>query len=127
MIYRNEMHQFLFEEAIRSRDRHDNELMAAIYLLTSHRRLWQLVRLHIVRNDIRFDEVTLPEMTMDHYTIYRTAMNLYSYTDDSPYLSIRDLTDTNLIPNVIYQLIFNAIAIRRLGLAALKGLWGVVI
>lgn len=126
MIYRNEMHQFLFEEAMRSRDRHDKELMAALYLLSSDRHLWQIVRLHIVRNDIRFDEVTLPQMTMDHYTIYRTAMDLYSYTDDGAYLSIRDLSDPLLMPHVIYNLIVNAIAIRRFGLPALKTVGGVI-
>lgn len=126
MIYRNEMHQFLFEEAIRSRDRHDNELMAALYLLSSDRHLWQLVRLYIVRNDIRFDQITLPEMTMDHYTIYRTAMDLYSYTDDGVYLSIRDLSDTALMSNIIYSLIANAVAIRRFGLSALRMVGGVI-
>lgn len=60
MIYRNEIHQLVFEEAIRGRDRSDRDLMAALYLLTADYHLWKLMRRFVEKNDIHFDLTVLP-------------------------------------------------------------------
>lgn len=119
MIYRNEIHQLVFDEAIRGRDRSDRDLMAALYLLTADYRLWKLMRRFVVKNDILFDRVPLPSMSERGYLLYRTARDLYSSTGEGAFLSIRDLSDPRIMSNSLYNLISNGIAIHRFGLSAL--------
>ncbi len=119
MIYRNEIHQLVFEEAIRGRDRSDWELMAALYLLTADYHLWRIMRRFVVKNDIRFNLVSLPSMSERGYLLYRTARDLYSYNEERSFLSIRDLSDLHIMSNAMYDLIRTGIAIRRFGLGAL--------
>ena len=118
MIYRNEIHQLVFEEAIHGRDRSDRELMAALYLLTADHHLWRIMRRFVVKNDIRFDLVALPSMSERGYLLYRTARDLYSYDEERSFLSIRDLSDLRIMSNAMYDLISTGIAIRRFGLGA---------
>ena len=117
MIYHNEIHQLVFEEAIHGRDRSDWELMAALYLLTADHHLWRIMRRFVVKNDIRFDLVSLPSMSERGYLLYRTARDLYS-DEERSFLSIRDLSDLHIMSNVMYDLISTGIAIRRFGLSA---------
>lgn len=119
MIYRNEIHQLVFEEAIRGRDRSDRDLMAALYLLTADYHLWKLMRRFVAKNDIHFELTVLPSMSERGYLLYRTARDLYSYGEDELFLSIRDLSDPRIMTNSMYNLISNGIAIRRFGLSAL--------
>ena len=118
MIYCNEIHQLVFEEAIHGRDHSDWELMAAIYLLTADYHLWRIMRRFVVKNDIRFDLVSLPSMSERRYLLYRTARDLYSYDEERSFLSIRDLSDLRIMSNAMYDLISTGIAIRRFGLGA---------
>lgn len=117
MDYRNEKHRIAFTEAIRKLNRKDFALMSAIYLLTAEHALWMTVKRNIGNNIIRFDEIKLQNSTENAYTLFCCAKDLYLGTK---HITIKDLADTDLIRPRIFDLICNAMAIRRFGLSAIR-------
>lgn len=117
MRYKNEKHRQEFEEAIRKKDKKDFAMMAALYLLTADLRLWNIVRRHIGKIEIRFADVRLNNIHENGYTLFCCAKDLCLGTK---HLTIADLADTDLIPPKLFELICNAMAIRRFGLAAIR-------
>ena len=117
MYFKNDTHHTVFTEAVGRLDRKNLALMAAVYLLTAERRLWNCVSQHTGRNRIRFGDIRLHGTTENSYALYCAAKDLYLGTKN---LTIGDLADTELIPPKTFGLICNAMAIRRFGLGAVK-------
>lgn len=117
MRYRNEKHQSEFEDAIKKRDKGDYAMMAALYLLTADLRLWNLSRRHTGKTEIRFADIRLTNIHENGYTLFCCAKDLCLGTK---HLTVADLADTDLIPPKIFELICNAMAIRRFGICAIK-------
>ena len=117
MLYRNEKHKAVFENAIRKKDIRSTSLMGAIYLLTSDFKIWQILKHHINKNKINFKQVRLSGIGEEAYTLYCTAKDLYLGTK---HLTIRDLADTDLISPKMFSVICNAMAIRRYGLETVR-------
>lgn len=59
IMFKNERHKVLFEEAVRKKNKKDNALMAVIYLLTSDFRLWNIVKHHIEKSSVDFGSIKL--------------------------------------------------------------------
>lgn len=117
MSYKNEKHRQIFEAAIADKNKRDYALVSAIYLMTADYKLWQTVKRYAVGNVIRFDKIHLKGTTENGYALFCAAKDLYYGTK---HLSISDLADTNIIPNKVFALICNAMAIRRYGLGAIQ-------
>lgn len=117
MDYRNEKHRIAFIEAIEKLNRKDFALMSAIYLLTAEHTLWMKAKHHVGRNEIRFDAIKLQNSTENAYTLFCCAKDLYLGTK---HITIKDLADRELIRPRIFDLICNAMAIRRFGLGAIN-------
>lgn len=116
MDYRNKKHKITFEEAIRKKDKKNYAVISALYLLTADSQLWQTVRHYVVNSAISFEQIALHGTSTNAYALFCAAKDLYSATNS---LTISDLADTNIIPPKIFELICNAMAIRRFGLGAI--------
>lgn len=117
MDYRNEKHRIVFTEAIQKLNRKDYALMSAIYLLTAEYALWMKAKHRVEQNEIHFDAIKLQNSTENAYTLFCCAKDLYLGTK---HITIRDLADRELIRPRIFDLICNAMAIRRFGLEAIN-------
>ena len=117
MQYKNEKHRLDFEEAIRKKDKKDYAMMAALYLLTADLRLWNLARKHVGKIEINFADIRLKKIHENGYALFCCAKDLCLGTK---YLTVADLADTDVIPPKMFELICNAMAIRRFGLATIK-------
>ena len=117
MQYKNEKHRLDFEEAIRKKDKKDYAMMAALYLLTADLRLWNHARKHVGKIEINFADIRLKKIHENGYALFCCAKDLCLGTK---YLTVADLADTDVIPPKMFELICNAMAIRRFGLATIK-------
>ena len=90
ITYLSEKHKEIFENSRRKKDRKNYALMAALYLLTADFRLWQIMKRHIEKNQIHFEQVRLNGINEDAYTLYCTAKDLYLGTK---HLTVSDLAD----------------------------------
>ena len=121
MNYRNEKHRITFTEEIERLNRKDYALMSAVYLLTSEHALWMKAKLKVGQNKIRFDAINLQKSTENVYTLFCCAKDLYLGTK---HITIKDLADKELIAPRIFDLVCNAMAIRRFGLGAIHFIEG---
>ena len=117
MRYKNEKHQSEFEEAVRKKDKKDYAMMAALYLLTADLRLWNLSKRHVGKIGINFADIRLKNIHENGYALFCCAKDLCLGTK---HLTVSDLADTDLIPPKLFELICNAMAIRRYGVGAVK-------
>lgn len=117
VMYRNEKHQRVFEESIGKCDEKNYAFLSAVYLMTADFKLWQKVKHYIGKNDIDFENAKLNGIHANGYALYCVAKDLYLGTK---HLTVCDLADTELIPNKMFTLICNAMAIRRFGMKAIQ-------
>ena len=117
MRYKNEKHQSEFEDAIRKKDKKDYAMMAALYLLTADLHLWNLSKRHVGKISINFADIRLKNIHENGYALFCCAKDLCLGTK---HLTVSDLADTDLIPPKLFELICNAMAIRRYGVGAVK-------
>lgn len=114
--YRNEKHREVFEEITAKMDKKNYALLSALYLLTADHRLWKIMKHHIQKNGVDFQNVSLKGIHENGYTLYCVAKDLYFGTK---HLSVSDLADTELIRPQMFMLVCNAMAVRRFGLKAI--------
>ena len=117
MYFKNEKHRTAFTEAVAKLDKKDYALMAAVYLLTADLRLWNLSKRHVGKISINFADIRLKNIHENGYALFCCAKDLCLGTK---HLTVADLADTDLIPPKLFELICNAMAIRRFGLGAIK-------
>ena len=67
------------------------------------------------KDEVDFKNIRLKSGSEDAYALYCAAKDLYN---GSRQLSIDDIAEVGLVKNKIFSLIFNAIVIKRKGLAA---------
>ena len=91
--------------------------MAAVYLLTANAQLWRKTVRYVYRNYIDFRQIRLSDCTIREYTLFCAAKDLYLGTDK---LIVSDLADIELISPRIFDVICNAMAIRRFGIGAIQ-------
>lgn len=117
MDYRNKKHRIAFTETIKKMNKRDYALMSAVYLLTAEYALWMKAKHGVRQNEIYFDTINLQNCTENAYTLFCCAKDLYLGTK---HITIKDLADKDLIAPKIFNLICNAMAIRRFGLGAIN-------
>ena len=110
MRFKSQQHKSTFKKAIRKKDKTDNKLMAAMYLLTADLPLWNRVKGSIRENSIDFDEIRLNTVTENGYTLYSASKDMYFNTD---HVSLSDIFDTKLIPEKMFNVIITAINIHQ--------------
>ena len=113
ITYKNDDHQKLFEKIIEKKNQNNYTLMSAIYLLTADLKLWNCVKKDIMKNKIHFENVQLGNTSVNGYTLFCCAKDLYCGTK---HLTVADLADKTLVSQSQFELICNAMAIKRFGL-----------
>ena len=70
MVFKNEKHRVIFEEAVRKKDKKDYALMAALYLLTADLRLWNIAKHHVEKTAINFKGIKLKGVQETGYSLF---------------------------------------------------------
>ena len=113
MYYRNTIHQKIFEEQIhRNPCKCPNEYLAALYLLTADKEVWDASRSGIDRKVIDFTKIRHKDFTTYRYAVFIIAKDIYIC---ETHITLKELCDSYLIPDRLFKLIITAIYIGRFG------------
>ena len=115
MKFRNDHHRRIFLNEAKKQSLKNYRLISALYLLTADETLWESAKSAVGKDEVDFKNIRLKSGSEDAYALYCAAKDLYN---GSRQLSIDDIAEVRLIKNKIFSLIFNAIVIKRKGLAA---------
>ena len=121
MFFQNKKHKNNFYQSLNVLETYDknipSSIIAAVYLLSSDKELWNRAMNHVNSIHIHFKRINLKGFGTDGYILCKAAEDLIH---KSKYITLQDLADSNIINDCILQLILSAIMIRRHGKHALK-------
>ena len=113
MIYRDERHQHTFEkEAAMRPDTVSRALLAALYLLTADRNLWNQVRDHISLRRVYVEDMRPKNLTGASYVYFAAAKDILSGTRN---IQLMEIADPALLSMKSYMILCTALAIRAYG------------
>lgn len=109
-------HQARFERKLKSINKKNKSLVAAVYLLTVENAVWKQCWNKVFYDNMEIRTLKLKESGKCGYTYFCAAKDIYN---DSKYLTVDDLGDRDIIPRSAFGIISNALAISRYGLNSL--------
>ena len=119
MYFRNEHHRQAFRDGMKKTNRKDKETVSAVYLLSAEPCLWRRAKQASIYGKILLNNVRLSGITEDGYILLGAAKDIKYGTK---YLTLGDLTDRSLITQKVYQVLCQAMQLRRCGLLATQNL-----
>lgn len=115
VYYKNVIHQQIFENRVnRNPCRCSNKYLAALYLLTANKELWDASKQIIGRKSINFSRIIPKNFTATGYTLFTVAKDIYV---GEIHITIKDLCDRQLVSDQLFDLFLSAFYISRLGYA----------
>ena len=111
MVFRGKKHKQLYEK-IRKTQEHNNRYLASVYLLSADNALWSKSRDAIKQGKIAFEKILKAHMSVEAYTFYAVAKDIYIGTE---HLSMSDFTDHTLLAPLTYKIIRQAVELARYG------------
>ena len=113
MIYRDERHEHTFEKEVSMRpDSVSRALLAALYLLTADRNLWNQVRDHISLRRVYVEDMRPKNLTGTSYVYFAAAKDIMSGTRN---IQLMEIADPALLSMKSYMILCTALAIRSYG------------
>ena len=113
MIYRDERHQHTFEkEAAMRPDTVSRALLAALYLLTADRNLWNQVKDHISLRRVYVEDMRPKNLTGTSYVYFAAAKDILTGTRN---IQLMEIADPALLSMKSYMILCTALAIRAYG------------
>ena len=113
MIYRDERHQHTFEkEAAMRPDTVSRALLAALYLLTADKNLWNQVKDHISLRRMYVEDMRPKNLTGTSYVYFAAAKDILSGTRN---IQLMEIADPALLSLDDYMILCTALAIRAYG------------
>ena len=113
MIYRDERHEHTFEKEVSMRpDSVSRALLAALYLLTADRNLWNQVRDHISLRRVYVEDMRPKNLTGTSYVYFAAAKDILSGTRN---IQLMEIADPALLSMKSYMILCTALAIRAYG------------
>ena len=113
MIYRDERHQHTFEKEVSMRpDSVSRALLAALYLLTADRNLWNQVRDQISLRRVYVDDMRPKNLTGTSYVYFSAAKDILT---GSRNIQLMEIADPALLSMKSYMILCTALAIRAYG------------
>lgn len=113
MIYRDERHEHTFEKEVSMRpDSVSRALLAALYLLTADRNLWNQVRDHISLRRVYVEDMRPKNLTGTSYVYFAAAKDIMSGTRN---IQLMEIADPALLSMKSYMILCTALAIRAYG------------
>ena len=113
MIYRDERHQHTFEkEAAMRPESVSRALLAALYLLTADKNLWNQVKDHISLRRVYVEDMRPKNLTGTSYVYFAAAKDILSGTRN---IQLMEIADPALLSMKSYMILCTALAIRAYG------------
>lgn len=113
MIYRDERHEHTFEKEVSMRpDSVSRALLAALYLLTADRNLWNQVRDYISLRRVYVEDMRPKNLTGASYVYFAAAKDILS---GSHTIQLMEIADPALLSMKSYMILCTALAIRAYG------------
>ena len=113
MIYRDDRHHHTFEkEAVMRPESVSRALLAALYLLTADKNLWNQVKDHISLRRVYMDEMRPKNLTGTSYVYFAAAKDILSGTRN---IQLMEIADPALLSMKSYMILCTALAIRSYG------------
>ena len=113
MIYRDERHQHTFEkEAVMRPESISRALLAALYLLTADKSLWNQVKDHISLRRVYVEDMRPKNLTGTSYVYFAAAKDILS---GSHTVQLTEIADPALLSMKSYLILCTALAIRAYG------------
>ena len=113
MIYRDDRHHHTFEkEAAMRPESISRPLLAALYLLTADRNLWNQVRDHISLRRVYVEDMRPKNLTGTSYVYFAAAKDILSGTRN---IQLMEIADPALLSMKSYMILCTALAIRAYG------------
>ena len=113
MIYRDERHQHTFEkEAVMRPESISRALLAALYLLTADRNLWDQVKDHISLRRVYVEDMRPKNLTGTSYVYFAAAKDILCGTRN---IQLMEIADPSLLSMKSYLILCTALAIRAYG------------
>ena len=113
MIYRDERHEHTFEKEVSMRpDSVSRALLAALYLLTADRNLWNQVKDHISLRRVYVEDMRPKNLTGTSYVYFAAAKDIMSGTRN---IQLMEIADPALLSMKSYMILCTALAIRAYG------------
>ena len=113
MIYRDERHEHTFEKEVSMRpDSVSRALLAALYLLTADRNLWNQVRDQISLRRVYVEDMRPKNLTGTSYVYFAAAKDILTGTRN---IQLMEIADPALLSMKSYMILCTALAIRAYG------------
>lgn len=113
MIYRDDRHHHTFEKETAMRPESTSRaLLAALYLLTADRNLWNQVRDHISLRRVYVEDMRPKNLTGTSYVYFAAAKDILSGTRN---IQLMEIADPALLSMKSYMILCTALAIRAYG------------
>ena len=113
MIYRDERHQHTFEKEVVMRPESvSRALLAALYLLTADKNLWNQVKDHISLRRMYVEDMRPKNLTGTSYVYFAAAKDILSGTRN---IQLMEIADPALLSMKSYMILCTALAIRAYG------------
>ena len=113
MIYRDDRHHHTFEkEAVMRPESISRALLAALYLLTADKSLWNQVKDHISLRRVYVEDMRPKNLTGTSYVYFAAAKDILSGTRN---IQLMEITDPALLSMKSYMILCTALAIRAFG------------
>ena len=116
MNYYSPKHKSYFGKVTEHLNKDNNKLVSAVYLLSADTQLWRKIEARVGYNSIDFAGLIVGTISESAYTLLCCAKDLYF---GAKHITISDLADEDLVPNKLFEVICNAMMIRRLGINAI--------
>lgn len=93
------------------------ELIAAVFLLSADKLLWERSKVAIARYGVNFDLIDLTGISTDGYALYKAAKTVYNGNSD---ISLSEFCDWTLLDDPTTLTIFTGVMLRRNGVKMLS-------
>ena len=113
MYFDNKFHRQTFCENASKFNVSDKVDMAVLYLLSADGGLWAKAKDHVKKGQIHLDDIKLHDGTPKSYTFLCCAKEFCKGTD---YVTLTDLSNTDVINAKMFKVIVGALRIRREGI-----------
>lgn len=94
-----------------------SELIAAVFLLSAEKLLWERSKCAIARYAVNFDLIDLNGISTEGYAFYKAAKTVYSGNSD---ISLSEFCDWTLLDDPTTLTIFDGVMLRRNGVKMLN-------
>lgn len=117
MNFRGHIHESIYQKFLSSRNHAemDNSILSAAFLLSADSKVWNQAKRQLVNGELKIDEIKIEGISTIQYTLLRAAQDMY---EDTLHLSLADISDRDVIPEWMFNIISDAIRIRRYGVKA---------